>query len=122
MNTIDFCQLLDKHKPALVGLLCGITLTGNAAADPNAKAPSIENFIQPNELVLTLSDDWATSDKATQNQLHKPNQAAGKQLLTEPANPAPANIGCGMYENPIPTLDTSLTSRMVGKCNFNYRY
>lgn len=121
MTTTDFCQRFSKHKAALMGLLCCFALTANAEPASNTEPPSIETLTQSDELVLTLSDKWAEPDKATQNLLHKPGHATGKQLIPETPNAAPA-IGCGMAENPIPTLDNSLTSRVVGKCNFNYQY
>lgn len=116
MSSIDFlCQDININKAALIGLLCCLALPTNA--DP----PSIEEFIQPNELVLTPSAKWAEPNKATQNLVHKPHQTNQQQVIRAPKS-TQANVGCGMDVNQIPTTDTSLTSRVVGKCNFNYQY
>lgn len=119
MNSIDFlCQELNMKKPAFIGLLCCFALP--VGAEP----PSVDEFIQRSKLVLTLSDKWDEPNKATQNLLLKTNHNNHQQLIIKTSKTKPANIGCGMDVNHIPTTatDTSLTSRVVGKCNFNYQY
>lgn len=118
MNTIDFlCRAQHSYKAILIGLACFVPLT--AQANP----PAMQSPPFQRQLILTLSDSWAEVDNPkAQNFLHKTNHTPVKQLIGNTSKTDAAKIGCGMDVSNVPTLDNSLTSRVVGKCNFNYQY
>ena len=113
MKTFDFfCLSGCRIKFIFVSLI--ICSVGSALADP----PPAEAFNHPSDLVLTLSDKWLETNTSSNHESRNPN----RNLITEKSKPKPANIGCGMDANPIATTSTSLTSQLVGKCNFDYHY
>ena len=113
MKTVDFF-CLNRHviQFFFVGVL--ICHAGPTLAEP----PAPEAFSQSSDLVLTLSDKWLESDTNSADEFHKP----ARNLITAKSKPKPANIGCGMDVNSLPTDDDSIASRVEGKCNFNYHY
>lgn len=117
MKTVDFFyRSILKNRPILIGLLCCIGLTANA------EPPPAETFTQPDELVLTLSDEWLDADANDHHSLNKPKHAQDAALLNRKQESRPANLGCGMDVSDIDSAETSLTSRVVGKCDLNFRY
>ncbi len=117
MKSDNVLSLVMTHgQPILAGLLCCFMLPANADTPPP------ETFDQSNDLVLTLSDEWLETEANASNRLVKSNRSANRQLIGEAAKPKAAHIGCSMDENPIPHMDNSLGSRIVGECNFKYNY
>lgn len=118
MKTTDFSfPLASSPFVALLGLV--ICFTANAA-----EPPPPESFTQPTELVLTLSDQWleAGVNQNGGHALHAPAGSASENPIRDKFKNRPVNVGCGMDVNPTPTDDNSLTSRLVGECNLDYRY
>lgn len=117
MKSDTFLSLVMNYgKPVLAGLLCCFVLPAHA------ETPPPETFNQSSELILTLSDEWLEPDASPHNRLLKPSRSASKQFINEVDKPKAANIGCSMDENPIPNMDNSLGSSIVGECNLNYKY
>ncbi len=119
MNSIDFSILkLIRTIPILLSLL-----TGFASPVLADEPPALEKFIQRNELVLTLSDDSLASDNnqhATQSSRIKNN--AANQSGNDTDKNQPINLGCGMDVSPFGSDSNSLSTRLVGECNLDYRY
>lgn len=118
MKTVDFFYL--SHQ-MFTSLLLGFLVC--YALPAVAEQPNHEAFIQASPLVLTLSDDLPDqgSGSGNGNFLHS-NLPAGNSTLNPKSPNEKANIGCNMDMAPDVSSDTSLSSRMVGKCNFNYQY
>ena len=117
MKAIDFfCLNTSKNKAILGGLLCCFALVANA------EPVSPEAFEQSKELILTLSDSWLEADATQHSRFQKTNLRKNMRLIIQETKTRPANIGCAMEPSPVVSMDSSLTSRVVGKCNFNYQY
>jgi hypothetical protein len=116
MKVIDFfCLSRLLLKPVVFGFLICYALPAIATA-----APSPESFNQPGELVLTLSEKYIESHIVGQ----KPrvtSTALGKQSEDQTKSKT-SRIGCGLDVTPLASSDKSLGNRMIGECNFNYRY
>ncbi|WP_150051678.1 MULTISPECIES: hypothetical protein [Methylomonas] len=74
------------------------------------------------KLVLTLSDKWLASEAPNGRFRQNGSSDNASVLLPEKSDTRPADIGCGMDLNPSTVGGTSLSSRVVGACNFNYHY
>lgn len=116
MKSVDFFYLSRQmFTPLLLGFLVCYALPAVA------EQPNHEAFIQASPLVLTLSDDLP--DQASGNgNFHHSNLPASNSTPNPKSPNEKANIGCNMDMAPDVSSDTSLSSRMVGKCNFNYQY
>lgn len=116
MKTVDFFYISRQmFTPLLLGFLVCYAIPAVA------EQPNHEAFIQANPLVLTLSDDLLDQGSGNGNFHHSNLPASNSTLNAKSANEK-ANIGCNMDMAPDVSSDTSLSSRMVGKCNFNYQY
>lgn len=116
MKTVDFFYLSRQLiTPLLLGFLICYALPAVA------EQPNPEDFNEANPLVLTLSDEWLEQGNGSPGLSHS-NQANSNATLNQKSSNEKANIGCNMDMIPDVNSDTSLSSRMVGKCNFNYRY
>lgn len=87
-----------------------------------ADEKSLDNVLKHEELVLTLSDDVLTIEEG-----HLTSSLNGyrKQTQDNADQNKPVNVGCGMDLSPFGTTsdnDNSLSSRLVGECNLNYKY
>jgi len=111
-----FCLCMSKNKAILIGLLCCFMLPANA------EPPPPEAFEQKSELILTLSDKWLETNTNANGGFYKLNRTKRKHFIVEHVKPKSANIGCDMDVNQNASSDSSLTSRIVGECNFNYHY
>jgi len=112
MKAYDFiCSCPFRLLAVIAGLslACPIMAADDHATTGNADASE--------KLVLTLSDKWL-APVAPQNGLND----KGSALLPEKSDTRPADIGCGMDMNPSTVGGASLSSRVVGACNFNYHY
>jgi len=117
MKAIDFfCLNMSKSTAILGSLLCCFALA------TNAESVSPEAFEQSNELILTLSDTWLEADATPRSSFQKTNHRKNRQLIIKKTETRPANIDCAMEPSPLVSMDSSLASRVVGKCNFNYNY
>lgn len=116
MKTVDFFYL---SKPLIKPLLVGFLVC--YAWPAVAEQPGHEAFIQASPLVLTLSDDLLDQGSG-KGSLHSSNTASENARSNTNSATEKANIGCNMDMVPDVSSDTSLSSRMVGKCNFNYQY
>lgn len=114
MKLVDFKNTTGLASQAfLLGLLVSYSSAG-LSTPPPAAAPA-------KDLVLTLSDDWLPPGGAGKESPLRSNPR--QQPLIAPETPAQsAKIGCNMDIAQPGSLDNSLSSRMVGKCNFSYRY
>ena len=115
-----FCLIVSNKKPILMSVACCFVLT--ASAEP----PPPEAFNQKSELILTLSNKWLESNANAYSAFYKRNRSKTKDLIPEESESKPANIGCGMDVGPNagPNAGSggSLSSRIIGECNFNYKY
>jgi len=111
-----FCLIATIRRAIFVGLACCFPLVAHA------EPPPPEAFNQKSELILTLSDKWLESDSKAQNRFQKTNRVTRAKLITEKTREKQSNIGCGMDVNQNNTPFASLTSQVVGECNFNYQY
>jgi hypothetical protein len=117
MKTVDFFYLGSRIvKSLVIGFSVGFGLP------VLAEQPDPEAFIQASPLILTLSEDEVL-DQSTGNANfhHSPPSTISSSINQRPATEK-ANIGCNMDMIPDVNSDTSLSSRMVGECNFNYKY
>jgi hypothetical protein len=116
MKTVDFFYISRQLiTPLLLSFLVCYALPAVA------EQPNPEDFNQPSPLVLTLSDEWLEQGNGDTDLGHS-NQASSNSTLNQNSLNEKANIGCNMDMIPDVNSDTSLSSRMVGKCNFNYHY
>jgi hypothetical protein len=116
MKTVDFFYISRQLiTPLLLSFLVCYALPAVA------EQPNPEDFNQPSPLVLTLSDEWLEQGNEDTDLGHS-NQASSNSTLNQNSLNEKANIGCNMDMIPDVNSDTSLSSRMVGKCNFNYHY
>lgn len=113
MNTLDFSSL--NHHPVR---LCGLLLLSLLASSALAQPPSPESFVR-NELVLTLSDQWLPP--ANNNPMNSKNPADSQQNELGGKKRA-VDVDCGMDVSPFASEDNSLSNRLVGECNLDYRY
>lgn len=114
MKTTDFSFLKVLKTLPAIGLLIFCTT--------NATAGSIqtESDNQPNELILTLSNQWQASDANNSMPSKAGSLFDARSGAKLKANPV--DLGCGVDVNHFPSEDNSLRSRFVGECNLNYRY
>ncbi len=103
-------------KPALIVLLNFLALAANAVPT------NVEGANQTHPLILTLSDEWLESNASTRSNFRNADRVQNGQLITTTAPSSATSIGCNMDISSISTTDTSLTSRVVGRCHVNYRY
>lgn len=87
-----------------------------------AAPPVNDNFTSSNELILNLSDKWLEQQASLESDLQNNESAANKGLATNKKADKKANIGCNMDVSELAVDDDSMTSRLEGKCNFDYRY
>lgn len=118
MKPFDFfCLSSLRISPFFIGLL--VFYAGVAISEPRPE----DVFTPSNELILNLSDKWldpqANLDSAYQN---TSETLTNNGLATGKKAPRKANIGCNMDVSSLPIYDDSMTSRLEGKCNFDYRY
>lgn len=119
MKTIDFSFL--KNSRLLSVLSCG--LLAFCAINATAGQSQPENFDQPTELILTLSDQTLVDADQGANRLLSQSAKSNVNLQqAEKRKTRPVNLGCGVDVNQFPGEDNSLPSRLVGECNLDYRY
>lgn len=118
MKAIDFfCLSHLRVSPLLVCLF--ISYAGHSMAAP----PSTGIINPPSELILNLPDKWLEPQVDLDSAFQKTSQtSSGNNLVAGKSASRKANIGCNMDVSSLPVTDDSMTSRLEGKCNFDYRY
>jgi|GEM_PF-1043879 len=117
MKAFDFfCMNPVFGRRIITGLM--ICYVGLVFAAP----PVDDNFTSSNELILNLSDKWLEQQASLESDLQNNESAANKGLATNKKSDKKANIGCNMDVSELAVDDDSMTSRLEGKCNFDYRY
>ena len=110
MEPIDFFCLNSPRLTVLLGVI--LMLSASLAM---AEPPTLEEFIESDELVLTLSDKWL---KPNPN-LKKFSRPGNPHLIDETSEERPTNIDCGVDDSP---ADKFIPSGFGGECNFNVHY
>jgi hypothetical protein len=117
MKAFDFfCMNPALGRRVLIGLM--ICYSGLIFAAP----PVDYTFTSSNELILNLSDKWLEPQASLESDLQNSQSSANKGLATNKKANKKANIGCNMDVSELSVDDDSMTSRLEGKCNFDYRY
>ncbi len=111
-----FCPSQTIIHPIFIGLLVCYAGTSMADAQPVETFPS-------DPLILNLSDQWLEPRADLDSALQKPSQTTpDTNLAVEKSATRKTNIGCNMDVSSLPVSDDSITSRLEGRCNLDYRY
>lgn len=87
-----------------------------------AEGKSLDKVLRHEELVLTLSDEvFMTEAEQATSRL----TGQRKQTQSNTHHNKPVDLGCGMDLSPFGNTsdnDDSMSSRLIGECNLNYKY
>ena len=119
MKTIDFLFL--KHSKIRSVLMGG--LLALAAAHASAGPAPVDSFDQHAQLILTPSDNaLLPAEQGGQPFLSQSAISNANLQQTEKRKNRPVKLGCGVDVNQFSGEDSSLSNRLVGECNLDYRY
>lgn len=114
-------QALLTMKAVVKGLWIFSLLT-ICPSQSQAEGKSLDKVLKHEELVLTLSDDVLMTENEQSTSL-----MSGQRKINQSNSPQkkPVDLGCGMDLSPFGTTsdnDSSMSSRLIGECNLNYKY
>ena len=116
MKAFDFfCMNHRICRSVFLGLM--LYSAGNLHAAPVID----EGFTPSNELILNLPDKWLEPQASLESDFQN-SPDLNNNLISRRKVDRKANIGCNMDVSELPVDDDSMTSRLEGKCNFDYRY
>ncbi len=110
MEPIDFFCLSSYRLTAILTVILMLS-----AASAMAEPPTPEEFIESDELVLTLSDKWLQPNP----NLKKFSRPSNNHSIDKTPKGKPANIDCGMDSSP---ADKFIPNGFAGECSFNFHY
>ncbi len=117
MKAFDFfCMKQFVCRSVFFGLM--VCDAGHVFAAP----PVDGSFTSSNELILNLSDKWLEPHASLDSDFQNSESSVNNSLVTGKKADKKAKIGCNMDVSELPVDDDSMTSRLEGKCNFDYRY
>lgn len=129
MSHSNSLQLTIKPSKRYVLLACLLLLVSlNCEAKKRKNPPSQPDVVFEEisedhaELDLSIPDNQWLDDIDTEQLFETPKKAESQQLAGKKSKKRPLNVDCGMDVNPNLSLDNSLSNRLTGACDVQYRY